>query len=218
MRSRLGPSEPARQQGKLGRVLRPPDRNPRIRRQERQIDEISSIVVPPRGLEPEQELDDVAEANLGSCRRPLAHRRRKPDAVQDGKWYGQDHGVGGVGVAVLAPDQCATMDLLDGGDRRTEPDRNAAVAALRCEEFDERAVATDDAPLRMMSANHPFVAKDQGAGPLRIRRVVTFGHPLDGTPQHAVFGTGETASQEFGDGQIIRQALQAPSEARPDEA
>ena len=78
------------------------------------------------------------------------------------------------------------MDLFDGGDRRTKPDRHAVVAALRCEKFDEGAVATDDAPLRMMSANHPFVAKRQGAGPLRIRRVVAFGHPLDGTPQRTV--------------------------------
>src|SRR5438309_1970779 len=108
-------------------MLRPPDRNPRIRRQERQIDEITSIVVPPRGLEPEQELDDVAEANLGSRRRPLAIRRRKSDAVQDGKWHGQDHGIGGVGVAVLAPDQRAIVAFLDGRDRSTEADLYRAV-------------------------------------------------------------------------------------------
>ena len=95
----------------------------------------------------------------------------------------KDDGIARVSVAVRAMDQGAPIDLFDGGDRRTKPDRNAVVTALRCEKFDERAVATDDAPLRMMSANHPFVAKRQGARPLRIRRVVAFGHPLDGTPQ-----------------------------------
>ncbi len=51
-----------------------------------------------------------------------------------------------------------------------------------------------------------------GAGPLRIRRVVAFDHPLDGTPQRTVSGTGEMPSQEFGDGQILREVLQGPLE------
>ena len=175
-----------REHWEIDGVLRPPDRNPRIRRQERQVDEIPSLVEPPGGLEPQQDLDDVAEADVGSRRRSLAFRRRKHDLVEEGKWYRKDDGVARVSVTVRTADQGAPMDLFDGGDRRTKPDRNAVVAALRCEKFDEGAVATVNAPLRMMSANHPFVAKRQGARPLRIRRVVAFGHPLDGMPQRTV--------------------------------
>jgi hypothetical protein len=49
-----------------------------------------------------------------------------------------------------------------------------------------------------MSANHPFVAKSQDAGPFGVGRVVAFGQPLYGTPDPNVFGTGEMAPEEFG--------------------
>jgi len=137
-----------------------------------------------------------------------AFRRRKHDAVEDGKRHRQDHGIGGVALAVAAPDQCASIHFFDGGDHRTKSDLYCEVPTICREKCDERPVAADDASLRMMSANHPFVAKSQGTGPLRIRRVVAFGHPFDGTPQRKVFGTGEMASQEFADGQIICEVLQ----------
>jgi hypothetical protein len=73
-------------------------------------------------------------------------------------------------------------------------DRNPMVATPRSQKFDEGTVATGDASLRTPSAIHPFVAKRQGAGPLRIGRVVALDHPLDGPPEPVVFGAGEIAS------------------------
>jgi hypothetical protein len=61
-------------------------------------------------------------------------------------------------------------------------DRNAVVATPRSQKFDESTAATGDARLRTPSAIHPFVAKRQGAGPLRVGRVVALDHPLDGMP------------------------------------
>src|SRR4051812_8344748 len=51
---RLGAGEPARQEREFDWMLRPPDRDPRVRRQERQINEITSLFEPPGGLEPKQ--------------------------------------------------------------------------------------------------------------------------------------------------------------------
>jgi hypothetical protein len=154
--------------------------NPRIGRQERQIDEIGSPVCrqPPGSVKPEQDLDDVAEASVGSRRGSRAFLLRKHDLVQQRRWHRKDDGVARVIIAGRASDQNASIDLFDGGGRRTKPDRNAVVAALRCEKFDEGAVPTDDTSLRMISANHPLVAKRLDAGALR--------HPLNGTPQRAV--------------------------------
>ena len=60
--------------------------------------------------------------------------------------------------------------------------RNTMVAALRCQKFDEGAIAADYAGLRIPSAIHPFFPKRQDAGPLRVGRVVALDHPLDGMP------------------------------------
>jgi hypothetical protein len=59
-------------------------------------------------------------------------------------------------------------------------DRNAMVAALRGQKFDEGAIAADDASLRIPPASHPVFPKRQDAGPLRVGRVVALDHPLDG--------------------------------------
>src|SRR3979490_1604163 len=60
-RFRLRPPEPAREHGEISGMLRPPDRNPRIRKHERQIGEIRSLVDPPTGLKAQQDLYDVAD-------------------------------------------------------------------------------------------------------------------------------------------------------------
>ena len=101
---------------------------------------------------------------------------------EERKRHRENDGIAGVGIAIGATDHGASIGRFDGGDGRTEINRNSVVAALRREKFDECAVAADDAPLRMISAIHPLVAKRQGARPLRIRRVVAFGHPFDRTP------------------------------------
>src|SRR4051812_25782161 len=111
------------------------------------------MVAPPRRIEPKQNFDDVAEANLGSRRRPLAFRGRKPDAVEDWKRHRQYNGIGGVTVTVAAPDQCASTHFFDSGDRRTEADLYLVLVALCCEKFQEGGVAPGDAALCMMSAN-----------------------------------------------------------------
>ena len=46
----------------------------------------------------------------------------------------------------------------------------------------EGAIATGDACLRTPCAIHPFLAKRQSAGSLRVGRVVALDHPLDGMP------------------------------------
>src|SRR3981189_1849510 len=80
-RFRLPAREPAREAGEIGGMLRPPARNPRIRKHERQIGEIHSLVDPPTGLKAQQDLYDVAEADVCSRCGPLAFRRRKHDLL-----------------------------------------------------------------------------------------------------------------------------------------
>src|SRR5258708_33519136 len=94
-------------------------------------------------------------------------------------------------------------------------DRKAMVATPRGQRCDEGAIAADDAGLRIPPAIHPFFSKRQGAGPLRVGRVVALDHPLNGMPQPTVLRTGETPSQEFGDGQIVLQFLQRLVELCP---
>src|SRR6202023_194199 len=86
--------------------------------------------------------------------------------------------------------------------------RNAMAGAPCSQKFEEGTIATGDASLFAPSAIHPLVAKRQGAGPLRVGRVVALDHPLDGMPEPTVLGTGEMPSQEFGDGHIVLQFLQ----------
>jgi hypothetical protein len=74
-------------------------------------------------------------------------------------------GIARVDVAIGATDQGASIGRFDGGDGRTEMNRNGMMAALRRENFHEDAVATDDAPLRMISTNHLLVAKRQDTRP-----------------------------------------------------
>ena len=103
-RFRLRTPEPAREHGEISGMLRPPDRNPRIRKQEREIGEIRSLVDPPTGLETQQDLYDVAESDVcGRCR-PLAFRRRKHDVLQERKRHGEDYGIVLMSVAVGATD------------------------------------------------------------------------------------------------------------------
>ncbi len=98
-------------------VLRPPDRNPLIRKQEGQIGEIRSFVGPPTSLETQQDLYDVAEADVcGRCGL-LAFRGRKHDLLQERKGHGEDGGVALMSVAVGATGRGLRIAGFDGGDR-----------------------------------------------------------------------------------------------------
>src|ERR1700676_3197210 len=81
---RLRTSEPACEHGKISRMLRPPDRNARLGKQERQIGEIASPVAPPAGPEAHQDFDDVAEADLYGRRGPRALHHGKPIYFRSG--------------------------------------------------------------------------------------------------------------------------------------
>src|SRR5882762_2943591 len=87
-RSRLRAPEPAREHREISGMLRPPDRNPRIRKHERQIGEIHSLVSPPTGLKAQQDLYDVAEADVCSRCGPFAFRRGKHNLLQERKRHG----------------------------------------------------------------------------------------------------------------------------------
>src|SRR5882757_2376641 len=127
-RFRLRAPEPAREHREISGMLRPPDRNPRIRKEERQIGEIRSLVDPPTGLETQQDLYDVAETDVCSRCGPLAFRRRKHDLLQERKRHGEDCGIVLMSVAVGATDHAPPIARFDGGDGCAQMDRNATVA------------------------------------------------------------------------------------------
>jgi hypothetical protein len=163
-------------------MLRPPDRNPRIRKQECQIGEVLSPVDPPTCLETQQYLYDVAEADVSNRCRPLAFLWRQHDLFQERNRCGEDHGVAVMHVAVDATDHDLPIGSFDGRHGRAEMNRDAVVAALRRQKIDESAVAAGNASLRTPPATHPFVAKRHDAGPLRVGRIVALDHTLDGMP------------------------------------
>src|SRR5258708_20927044 len=112
-RFRLRAPEPAREHGEISGMLRPPDRNPRIRKQERQIGEIHSLVDPPTGLETQQDFYDVAEADVcGRCG-PLAFSRRKDHLLQERQRHGEDYGIALMSVAVAATDHAPPIPHFD---------------------------------------------------------------------------------------------------------
>src|ERR1035437_3456388 len=113
---RLWTAEPAREHGEINGMLRPPDRDPRIRKQERQIGEIHALFEPPTGLKAQQDLYDVAEADMGSRFRPLAFRRRQHDLLQQRKRHGEDYGIVLMSVAVGAADHAPLIARFDRGD------------------------------------------------------------------------------------------------------
>src|SRR6266404_3790212 len=137
------------------------------------------MISPPFRCEAQQNLDDVAEPDIGSGPYPLARRRRKRDFGQEREWHGKDRGIGLEGGAAAAPCGKPSAGLLDGRHGSAEMDRGAVPATIGNEMLDERAVALGDPPLLTLSPGQPFIADCEGAGAAWIGRVVTLDRPCD---------------------------------------
>src|ERR1035437_2400775 len=109
-------AEPAREHGEINGMLRPPDRDRHIRKQEGQIGEIHALFDPPTSLKAQQYLYDVSEADVCSGCDPLAFRRRQHDPLQERKRHREDYGIVLMRVAVGAPDHSPPITRFDGGD------------------------------------------------------------------------------------------------------
>ncbi len=205
--SGLGAAEPARQDGTIGGMLRPPDRDRLLRKQKGQIGEFASRE-PPAGLETQQQLDDVSEADIRGRTDLLALGRRKRDVLQKGKRHRKNDRAASKAAAICAPNHYLTRGRLDCACHRAELNHNSMLSALRRQEIDQGAVAADNPRLRASSGAHPFLAKRQDTRPRRIGRVVTLNHALDRLSQPVVFATAEMPSEEFGDRHVLRQGLQ----------
>src|SRR6185369_1897477 len=99
---RLRTTEPAREYGKVSRMLRPPDRYRRIREQERQVGELASSFEPPTGLKAQQDLNDVSEADIPCGCGLLAFRRREHDLSEQRHRDGEDREITLIGLAAGA--------------------------------------------------------------------------------------------------------------------
>jgi hypothetical protein len=74
-------------------------------------------------------------------------------------------------------------------------DRGTLSAALGYEKLDERAISPCDSPLPTESV----AAQGEGAGAVRVGRVITLDHSLDCLAQLTVLPIGKMRLQEFGD-------------------
>ena len=111
----FGPPNQPVSTGKSAGILRPPDRYTRIRKQECQIGKILSVFEPPTGLEAQQDLDDVAEADIRSNCGFFAFRRRKHDLSQERNRHREDCGIALISVAIGTVDHAASIARFDGG-------------------------------------------------------------------------------------------------------
>src|ERR1700730_10918212 len=126
------------------------------------------MIGPPFGCKAQQDLDDVAEPDIGSDCRPIARRRRKRDFGQERRWRCNDRSIGLEDGAVVTASGNPSGPLVDGGYSSAEMDRGIVPAAFRFEILDERAMAFRDPPVLTLVPGHPLVANCEGGGTARV--------------------------------------------------
>src|SRR6266436_851876 len=99
------------------------------------------MIGPPFCREAQQDLDDVAEPDIGIGCYPLARRRRKRDFGQERQWRCNDRGIGLEDGAVVTACGNPSACLVDGRYGSAEMDRGIVPAAFGFEILDERAIA-----------------------------------------------------------------------------
>src|SRR5262249_32077760 len=129
----------------------------------------------------------------------LAYGLRKRDFGQDGERHGKNRGIPLDGGAVVTTSGNPSSALVDGPHGGAEMDRRTLSTALGCEKLDERAISPRNPPLPTESVAHPLVAQCEGAGAVRVGRVITLHHSLDCPAQFIVLPIGKMRLQEFGD-------------------
>src|SRR5207237_7205424 len=114
------------------------------------------MIGPPFRREAQQNLDDVAKADIGNGCCPLARRRRKRDFGQERRWRCDDRGIGLEDGAVAAASGNPSARLADRGYGSAEMDRGAAPAAFGCEILDQRAIAFRNPPVLTVVPRPPL--------------------------------------------------------------
>ena len=197
-------------------MLRPPGRDRGVRKQERKVGQISPAPISPRLIGPpfagkaQQQLDDVAVADVGSGRHALARRRGQRDFGKERERHGQDRDIGLEHSAVVTARGDPVAALVNRRHGGVEMDRGSASAAFGCEMLDQRAIALGDPPVQTVVPGHPFVAQGEGAGTARVGRVVALDRPRDRPPQLIVLPFGKMRFEEFGNRQIGFHRHQGP--------
>src|SRR5438128_1557897 len=116
------------------------------------------MIGPPFRCEAQQDLDDVAEPDIGNGCYPLARRRRKRDFGHERQWRCNDRSIGLEDGAVVTASGNPSARLVDGGYASAEMDRGIVPAAFGLEMLDEPAIALPDPPVLTLVPGHPLVA------------------------------------------------------------
>jgi hypothetical protein len=136
----------------------------------------------------------VTESDIGT----VAYGLGKRDFGQDGERHGKNRGIRLDGGAVVTTSGNPSSALVDGRHGGAEMDRGTLSTALGYEKLDERAISPRNPPLPTESVAHPLVAQCEGAGVVRVGRVITLDHSLDCPPQLTVLPIGKMRLQKFG--------------------
>ena len=168
------------------------------------------MIGPPFRRKAQQDLDDVAEPDIGIGCRPLTRRRRQRDFGQQRQRHCNDCGIGLENAAVVAASGNPSACLVDRGYRRAEMDRGAVPAAFRSEILDQRAIASRNPPVLTLVPGRPLIAQREGAGAARVGRVIALDGPRDRPPQPIVLPVGKMPLQEIGNRQIGFHRAQGP--------
>src|SRR5580704_6664182 len=118
----------------VSRMLCPPGWDGCVRNKEGQVGEIPPAMIgPPFRGEAQQDLDDVAEPDIGRGCYLFARRRRKHDFGQEQRWHGNDRGIALEDGAVATASGNPSGHLVDRGYASAEMDRGTVPAAFGCE-------------------------------------------------------------------------------------
>ena len=124
--SRSRAAKPAGEHGLLVRVPRPPHRDRLVRQQEGHVREVFLPFAPPWPREPQQDLDDAAEADVVGDRGLRTCICRKRDFAQQRQRNGEDHTIAAMHFAAGATDAIAPPPLRSPTPRgRSETSRQA---------------------------------------------------------------------------------------------
>src|SRR5215217_109472 len=103
----------------------------------------------------QQDLDHVAEPDIGRGCCSLTRRRRQRDFGQQRERHGKDHGIGLEARPVVTACGDSAAQLLDGDYGSAEVNRGTVSAAFVCEMLDESTIASLNPSVLAVVPGHP---------------------------------------------------------------